>query len=159
MNAQDVQRRPLPVAQMRDLDPLQSDVVQLLRLWWMIPNARQDIEHEFSPWLGPQRAKVVCDSFDQLCALCVTHGRLSVRPHALHCGCVGGKEACFANFIAAAADGQREEAMFTATLLTRTDMAPMAAALAEVVGLALKQMSLRCTTYPKRTGTYSQALH
>lgn len=62
--------------------------------------------------------------------------------HALHCKCLGADEACFANFIATAATGEREDAMLIATLIVRADVAPLIASLAAEVGLAFRQMQL-----------------
>ena len=62
--------------------------------------------------------------------------------HSVTCKCLGSDESCFANFIATATDGQREDAMLIATLLVRANMAPLVASLAADFGLALKRMRL-----------------
>ena len=54
--------------------------------------------------------------------------------HSVTCKCLGSDESCFANFIATATDGQREDAMLIATLLVRADMAPLVASLAADFG-------------------------
>jgi hypothetical protein len=62
--------------------------------------------------------------------------------HSLQCKYLGADESCFANFIATAATGEREDALLIATLLVRPDMAPLIASLANYVGLAFKKMHL-----------------
>ena len=63
--------------------------------------------------------------------------------HAADCACLGADEACFANFIATATTGEREDALLMAMLLVRPDVAPQLCAVAMNLGLALKQMLLR----------------
>ncbi len=62
--------------------------------------------------------------------------------HSVQCKCLGADEACFANFIATAATGEREDAMLIATLLVRPDVAPLIVSLAADVGLAFMRMCL-----------------
>ena len=37
--------------------------------------------------------------------------------HSIECRCLGGDEACFANLVATAAEGEREDALLMATLM------------------------------------------
>ncbi|WP_323370621.1 hypothetical protein [Sulfitobacter sp. F26204] len=62
--------------------------------------------------------------------------------HSVDCKCLGADESCFANFIAAAAEGEHEDAMLFATLLVRSDVASMVVSCAAEFGLALKRMPL-----------------
>lgn len=62
--------------------------------------------------------------------------------HSVQCKCLGADESCFANFIATAATGDRDDAMLIATLLVRPDVAPLITALATDFGLALVRMNL-----------------
>ncbi len=63
--------------------------------------------------------------------------------HSVQCACLGADESCFANFIATAATGEREDAMLIATLLVRPDVAPIVTSLAADFGLALIRMRPR----------------
>ena len=62
--------------------------------------------------------------------------------HQPRCKCLGADEACFANLVSYATEGDREDAMPIATLMVRPDFAPHLAAAAEVFGLGLKRMAL-----------------
>ena len=62
--------------------------------------------------------------------------------HSIECRCLGGDEACFANFVATAAEGEREDALLMATLIVEPSVAQPLTTLATQVGLAFKQMQL-----------------
>ena len=75
-------------------------------------------------------------------AAAARHGRRPMMRHAVKCKCIGADEACFANFIAVASEGNREDAMLIATLMVRPHLAAVITSLATDFGLALKQMRL-----------------
>jgi hypothetical protein len=80
--------------------------------------------------------------------------------HSVQCKCLGADEACFANCIAAAATGDREEALMPSTRLVRPDVAPLIASLAADVGLALKRMHLAAPRdLSRHTDNRHQRLH
>jgi hypothetical protein len=62
--------------------------------------------------------------------------------HQPRCKCLGADEACFANLVSCATEGDREDAMLIATLMVRPDFAPHLAEAAQVFGLGLKRMAL-----------------
>ena len=125
-----------------ELDGVQAAAVVYLRLWCDGEEGQAQVWHDFAATLGAAHGRKAMRSFEQLFSLCAAHGRRKLVRHSLRCSCLGSDEACFANFIATAAEGAREDALFIATLLVRPDMAPLMVALATDVGLALKRMRL-----------------
>lgn len=135
-------RGSTPVGVLDDLDGVEAATVRYLRLWRDGPREKAQVWNEFAKGLGPEEGQRALQSFDELCNLCARHGRRPLVCHAVDCACLGSDESCFANFIATASEGAREDAMLIATLLVRADIAPLVAALASDVGLALKRMHL-----------------
>jgi hypothetical protein len=137
----DMQRGAARVGLLSDLNAVEAGAVLYLRLW--CDGDRALVARDFESALGEGHGRAACRTLDQLCALCVRHGRRQLMRHHLGCACLGADEACFANFVAAALDGDREDAMLIATLIVRAAMAPAAAAMAQDLGLALKCMAVR----------------
>lgn len=142
MTAHPQHRGGAPVGFITELDSIEAASVIYLRLWCDGPDAQAQVWNDFASGLGPDQGRKACKSFEDLCALCARHGRRPLMRHSVHCKCLGADESCFANFIATAATGVREDAMLIATLLVRPDVAPLIAALAADVGLAFKRMRL-----------------
>ncbi len=131
-----------PVGFIAELDSIEAASVIYLRLWCDGPDAQAQVGDDFVSSLGRNQGRKALKSFEDLCTLCARHGRRPLMRHSLQCKCLGADESCFANFIAAAATGAREDAMLIATLLVRPDVAPLIASLAADVGLALMRMRL-----------------
>ncbi|MFK7939360.1 MAG: hypothetical protein AB8B82_08280 [Roseovarius sp.] len=131
-----------PVGYVSELDATRAAAVLYLRLWREGDAGRSQINHDWTLALGADAGQRAQDSFDALCDICQTHARRPLMRHAVMCNCLGADEACFANFIATAAEGAREDAMLMATLLVRPDMAPLVTELAARFGLMLKRMRL-----------------
>lgn len=131
------------VGQLSDLSRLETTVVLYLRLWSDGPDSQAAVWNDFAVGLGAGPGRAALQSFEQLCGLFAEHGRRPLMRHAVHCACLGADEACFANFVATATEGEREDALLLATLLVRPDIAPAVTGLATQVGLALKRMFLR----------------
>ncbi|WP_413785633.1 hypothetical protein [Cognatiyoonia sp. IB215182] len=129
-----------PVGMMRDLCPISAAAVTYLRLWCGGPDQQSQVWNALASALGTARGRRALQAFEALFGICAAHGRRPLIRHAPQCKCVGSDEACFANFIATAADGAREDALLMATLLVRTDMAPVLTSLATDFGLALKRI-------------------
>lgn len=140
MNAGSENRGAAPVGFVSDLDQIEAASVIYLRLWNDGPDAQAQVWADFAAGLGPDAGRAALKSFESLCTLCETYGRRPFMHHAVPCKCLGADESCFANFIAAAALGEREDAMLIATLLVRVDMAPILMSLATDFGLALRRM-------------------
>ncbi|MEP5153663.1 hypothetical protein [Planktotalea sp.] len=137
---------------LNELDSVEAAAVIYLRLWCNGADSQMQVRNDFICTLGAEKGARALQSFEQLCDLCARHGRRPLMRHSVQCKCLGSDESCFANFIASAAMGEREDAMLIATLLVRADVAPLVSNLAASFGLALKQMHLSVprdvTPYP-----------
>ena len=129
------------VGRIADLTPLEAGAVMYLRLWGGGASGRTDAASDFDIALGSDRGQAAMSTLDRLCSLCVQHGRRPIVHHGLGCSCLGADENCFAQMIAAAAEGAREDAMMMASLIVRPDFAPALASLSEELGLALRRMT------------------
>ncbi|MEO8531940.1 MAG: hypothetical protein ABI459_11985, partial [Deltaproteobacteria bacterium] len=141
-----------PVGLLADLDVVGAGAVLYLRLWLDGPQARAKVAYDFDLALGYEQGLKAFQCFEQLCTLCLQYGRRPLVCHQLACACLGADEACFANFIAAATNGECEDALMIASLLVRADLASILTSEAQAFGLALKRMAL---TAPARTATHS----
>lgn len=148
MTGHKAHRGGAPVGFVTELDPVEAGAVLYLRLWCTGAKARQQVWSEFATAFGPDRGRSVLGGFEDLCALCVRYGRRPLMHHQVTCKCLGGDEACFANLVALACDGDREDAMLMATLLVRADFASGLVSLAQNFGLALRQMTMRAGALP-----------
>lgn len=142
MTAQTRGRGGTPVGFLTELDAVEAASVIYLRLWCEGPVSQAQVRDDFIIALGPEKGCKALNSFGELCAFCSRHGRRPLMRHSVSCKCVGADEACFANFIATAATGEREDAMMIATLIVRPDIAPLIASLAADVGFAFRRMHL-----------------
>ncbi len=113
-----------------------------LRLWGNGANGRADAASDFEIALGNDHGRAAMLTLDRLCSLCANHGRRPLIRHGLNCACLGADENCFAQMIAAASEGAREDAMMMASLIIRPDFAPALVCLSEEFGLALRRMTI-----------------
>lgn len=134
-------RGGVPVGMLVDLPPVEVGAVLYLRAWSEGPEAQAQVWNDFATVLGPDAGRAALKAFEQLYDLCLRYGRRPLMRHHLGCVCLGADEACFANLVAAATEGQREDAMLIATLLVRPDMAPGLVALAESFGIAVRRIA------------------
>ncbi|MFT6022985.1 MAG: hypothetical protein ACI9PY_001098 [Ascidiaceihabitans sp.] len=140
-NAQE-KRGGASVGFLTELDGIEAASVIYLRLWCNGPDGQADVWNDFAATLGSVHGKKALQAFEDLCRLCTSHGRRLLMRHSVQCKCLGADESCFANFIATAASGDRDDAMLIATLLVRPDVAPLITSLATDFGLALMRMNL-----------------
>lgn len=150
-------RGAAPVGRLQDLEPMEASVVLYLRTWMQGPQGRALVARDLIGGLGEAQGLPVSAAFDHLGELCLHHGRRPLMTHNTRCSCIGADEACFANFIASAAEGHDEDAMLMATLLVRSDYAPMLTHLARDVGIALSGMVQR--THPDLEHTTQKTMH
>ncbi|HMQ92825.1 MAG TPA: hypothetical protein PKA33_10500 [Amaricoccus sp.] len=143
MNAIRPPRGGATVGHVAELDAVAAGAVICLRRWCDGPAAQAQMREDFARALGPEAGGSAMRAFEELCDLCARHGRRPLMRHHVACKCIGADEACFANFVALASEGDREDAMLIATILVRADIAMCLLARAEAFGLALKRMSLR----------------
>ena len=131
------------VGYVSELGPVEASAVLHLRRWFEGPASWRGVSDDLSEVIGLDQALQALGAFEDLCNLCTLYGRRPLMRHDAACKCLGSDEACFANFIAAASDGDREDAILIATMIVRADMAPCLASLAETFGLAMKRTALR----------------
>lgn len=142
MSSAHTHRGGAPVGFVSELDKIEAASVIYLRLWCDGPESQSAVWNDLTSSLGSDRGRRAMTAFEDLCGLCARHGRRPLMRHSVDCKCLGADESCFANFIASAATGNREDAMMFATLLVRPDMAPVVTALAADFGHALMRMNL-----------------
>lgn len=159
MNSDHEKRGGAPVGFVSELDSIQAAAVIYLRLWCDGPEAQVQVWNDLSSGLGATHGRKALQSFETLCRMCAQHGRRPLVRHAVTCACLGSDESCFANFIATAAQGEREDAMLIATLLVRPDVAPLIASLASEFGLALTRMRLSAPRDLVNTPVQRSTLH
>jgi hypothetical protein len=159
MSAAQKNRGGAPVGFITELGAIEVASVIYLRLWCDGPVSQSLVWNDFARGLGPDQGRKAMQSFEELCRLCVRHGRRPLMRHSVQCKCIGSDESCFANFIATAADGEREDALLIATLLVRPDVAPLIASLATNFGLALKRMHLASPRDMTTSTPSTQTLH
>jgi len=138
-----MKRGGAPVGRVADLAAVEAAAVIYFRLWCEGPPSRGQIEDDFCAILGPVQGQRAALALGGMLDLCARHGRRPLMRHGRACACLGADEACFANFIASAVEGPREDALLMAMLLVRPDVAPVLAAMASQFGLALSRMQLR----------------
>ncbi|WP_299639125.1 hypothetical protein [uncultured Ruegeria sp.] len=129
------------VGRLADLEPVEAGAVMYLRMWSDGEDGRADAASDFQVALGSDCGRAAMLTLDRLCSLCATHGRRPLIRHGLGCACLGADENCFAQMIAAASEGAREDAMMLASLIVRPDFAPALASLSEELGLTLRRMT------------------
>ncbi len=142
------------VGRLTDLSPIEASAVLYLRQWSDAALARADGLAQES-----DQDSVATSVMDRLCSLCAHHGRRPLIRHGLGCSCLGADENCFAQMIAAASEGAREDTMMLAALIVRPDFAPALAALSEELALALRRMSVAAPLPSTGHVTPSAVLH
>lgn len=147
-----------PVGFLSDLDPVGAGAVLYLRLWNEGEAARVQVRRDFATYLGQRPGHEAVRALEQICEICARHGRRPLMRHSVSCRCLGGDESCFAVFVSAAGDGDREDAMLIAMTLIRADMAPCLVGHAEELAIALKRMTLAAVAADP-TLTQSRTLH
>ncbi|MCA8883033.1 MAG: hypothetical protein KDA50_04700 [Rhodobacteraceae bacterium] len=136
-----LRRQATAVATLDSLPPDQTLLVLILRQWAATTDDQRVLWSCLSRQMGPDAAGHLRRVLDQLLLLLSDQGRRRLVRHDVECPCVGADEAVFANFVSTAAQGAREDALLMAMLLVRADMAPLAASLAQTVGLQLLRIA------------------
>jgi hypothetical protein len=132
-----------PVGHLLELPEVEQGAVACLRLWCEGPETQARLWNDLAHALGSAHGGTALKALEQLLGLILRHGRRPLMRHGLDCRCVGGDECAFANLVAAAAEGEREDALLIASLLVRPGLAPEAVELAGQFGLALRRMHAR----------------
>ncbi len=147
------------VGRLTDLAPIEAGAVMYLRLWSEGARGRADAASDFDIALGADQGRAAMLTLDRLCSLCASYGRRPLIRHGLGCACLGADENCFAQMIAAASEGAREDAMMMASLIVRPDFAPALASLSEELGMALRRMTAAIPMPTTGHQTPSAVLH
>jgi hypothetical protein len=128
------------VSRLSQLDDLEACVVIYLRLWCAGPQERCAMRSDLTIGLGKSRAALTTKAFAAMVDLLTLHRRRPLHRHALNSACLHPDEANFARFVANAASGDREDALWLAMLMVRADLAPQLTAVAADFGLRIRQM-------------------
>ena len=139
--AHEVPRGAAPIGLAGDLPVLEQGAVLLLRQWCDGEDGRIAVAADFTRALGNERGNEAADALAQLVTLFVHHGRRPLMRHGLQCSCLGGDERAFALMVAAAASGDREDAMAFALTMMHADAAFAAVLTAAPLGLAIHAMA------------------
>lgn len=106
-----------PVGQLAELPPVELTAIVFLRAWCEGGAARADIGQGFVQRLGPEKGAAAAWQFDALMKLVLANARRPLMRHGIECPCFGGDEAAFANLVATAIVGDRDEATLFASIL------------------------------------------
>lgn len=150
MSSAEPQRGGAPLGYLTELPAIEAGAILYLRLWAEGDESRTRIRQDFEATLGRDGGASVYEAFDTLCNLSLRHARRLLMRHSVNCKCFSGDESCFANFVGAAGEGAREDALMIAMAFVRLDFAPLLIGLAQEFAMALRTMAARAQTL--RTG-------
>lgn len=145
------------VGRLCDIPPLEACAVLYLRLWCDGPAAQRRVYDDFAAALGPVEAQRAVGAIGSLFEFYNQYGRRPLIRHGVDSTSIGVDEACFSNVVAAASEGQHDDAMMIAVLMVRPDVAPILVGLTASFGLALRRLA----SSPARqvTGAPTHRLH
>ncbi|MEM0977458.1 MAG: hypothetical protein AAGJ34_07980 [Pseudomonadota bacterium] len=140
-----------PVGYISELGPIEAGAIVYFRLWFEAPACRGQILRDFQTALGKVGGAKALTALTSICDLCIRHGRRPIMRHGVQCKCIGGDEACFANFIAYASEGELDDALLMASSFVAPSKAPDLVEVAEEFGCALRGMFDASFRSPKST--------
>lgn len=138
MTPKNVPRGAATVGYLTELPAVEAVAVIYLRLWFSGPSSV--VEEEFARGLGSCEGAEKFTAFERLMQLIATSARRPVMRHSVGCKCLGADECVFANAVAAAAEGDRQEAMLFLAPLFPCQPCLAALEVAEIVGLGIARM-------------------
>lgn len=136
-------RGAAPVGMVAELPVLEQGAVLLMRQWCDGEEGRIAVAEDFARNLGDERGVSAVNALAHLITLMISHGRRPFMRHSLHCTCIGGDESAFAQMVAAASAGDREDAMAFALTMMPAVIAYEAVQTAEPLGLLIHAMARR----------------
>lgn len=142
MSAPQMSRGCAPIGFVDELPDLEARAVLLMRLWCDSSRTQAAVREDFLTGLGALDGARAARDFGALIDVLQATARRPVMRHKLSCKCLGADESAFANLVGAGAEGAREDAFLIAVHMVPPCAAPLAADLAQHVGLALKRMTL-----------------
>lgn len=131
------------VGQLDHLGPVEAAAILCLRLCAGAQDAMDAVQMHCVQALGAEAGGRAAEAIANVLGLLRDHGRRPLAWHAPGCKCVGADEACIAQMVGAACDGDMEDAMLMAVLIVRPDVAPLLTAEAQRLGFALRRIGLR----------------
>lgn len=131
------------VGQLKELGTVEASSVIYMRLWTEDAGRREMMGHEFMHALGAEAGMRATQALAEMTYLMAQHGRRPLMRHAIDCKCLGGDEACFAQLVGLAAEGDLHEATLMASLMVPAGYAPKLAESAREFGHALARMAGR----------------
>ena len=140
-------RGAAPVGTLADLHMLEQGAVVLMRQWCQDEQGRIAVAQDFTRALGEDGAQAV-NLLAHLITLIVRYGRRPMMRHDLTCTCIGGDESAFAQMIAAAAAGDRDDAMAFALTMMPAEIAFEAVQTAGPLGLLIHATARALQTAP-----------
>lgn len=99
------------VGMLFELPALEFGAIVLLRQWCDGEAGRAAIAHDFCVTLGSAHGAEAVNLLAGLVTLMVQRGRRPLMRHAADCSCFGGDESAFAQLVATATTGERDDAM------------------------------------------------
>jgi hypothetical protein len=132
---------PVAVGRVADLGPLEATVVCTLRLFHAGEDTRHALSTSLARHVGAERGARLMARFAELCELARCQARRPLSYRNPECRLAGTDETAFAAMVAAAAQGEREDALLIAVCMVRPDIAPVLVSLAGQVGLELLRAS------------------
>lgn len=151
------QRGAAPVGFLEELPSVELTAILYLRQWCDGDTARDQVARDFRLALGMDDAVLALMAFDGLVQSILRGARRPLMRHGIDCRCFGGDESAYANMLAAAASGDRDDAMLFAGHLMAGDAAYDAVFSAIRFGPALLRLA-RATPAPTHVQT-SQLTH
>ncbi|MFC3183129.1 hypothetical protein [Cypionkella sinensis] len=145
------------VGLLADLPPLERGAVHLLRQWCDGEAGRIAIAEDFTAIFGAEQAAHDVNALAHLITLMVQMGRRPLMRHHTQCACLGGDESVFAQMVAAATAGDREDAMAFGLTMLPPDIAYEAVQVAERVGHAALVIIHRLSAKVSATGAHVAA--
>lgn len=129
-----------PVANIEDMDPIEAASVRYFRLWFDGRRGQKEALEDFHAVFGQDVGNRHARQMRELLLAVVENSRRPLMHHQNCCQCVGADECAFANIMAAAAAGDREDTALFTSLLVRPDVAMCLSGLAQEVGMILRQL-------------------
>jgi len=136
-------RGAAPVGVLAEMPPVERAAVRCLREWQAGDGARACIQRDLARAFGADGGAEKAQALDDLMELVCAGARRPLMCRTRDCGRCGGDECAFAQMVAAAAGGDREEALLFALLLMTPNAAFEAVRCAEDLGLALFGLTRR----------------
>ncbi|MEP3300209.1 MAG: hypothetical protein ABJO27_27615 [Pseudoruegeria sp.] len=130
-----MQRGGAAVGLLEHLPLTESYQVKCLRLWAEGIEARGQIAEDFSYALGSKQGEAAFHSLEEFISLLAQFAHRPIIRHGVGCRCLGADESVITHLIAAAAEGQRNDAKLFAALVVRHLVVDRLCLRAEEIGM------------------------